>query len=172
MLPRPGGLYRPHKLTADWQASWIEPNLAEDPKKSNAAPMLRREFEINGVVERARAYVTSHGLYEVHLNGHRVGDQLFTPGWTSYNKRLQYQTYDVTNLIKSGANAVGVTLGDGWYRGFIGFGGQRDFYGDHVALLLQIKVTYKGGREEIVGTDAKWAGTGPVLMSEIYHGET
>jgi alpha-L-rhamnosidase len=98
---------------------------------------------------------------------------LFTPGWTSYQKRLQYQTYDVTNLIKSGANAVGVTLGDGWYRGFIGFGGQRNFYGDHVALLLQIKVTYKGGREEIVGTDAKWkAGTGPVLMSEIYHGET
>src|SRR5437870_2850053 len=89
---------------ADWQASWIEPDLSEDPKKSNAAPMLRREFQINGIVERARAYVTSHGLYEVHLNGQRVGDQLFTPGWTSYQKRLQYQTYDVTNLIKSGAN--------------------------------------------------------------------
>jgi len=126
---------------ADWRASWIEPDLSEDPKKSNAAPMLRREFQINGVVERARAYVTSHGLYEVHLNGQRVGDQLFTPGWTSYKKRLQYQTYDVTNLIKSGANAVGVTLGDGWYRGFIGFGGQRNFYGEHPALLLQIKVT-------------------------------
>ena len=158
---------------ADWQASWIEPDLSEDPKKSNAAPMLRREFQINGVVERARAYVTSHGLYEVHLNGQRVGDQLFTPGWTSYKKRLQYQTYDVTNLIKSGANAMGVTLGDGWYRGFIGFGGQRNFYGEHAALLLQIKVTYKGGREEIIGTDAKWkAATGPILMSEIYHGET
>lgn len=158
---------------ADWRASWIEPDLSEDPKKSNAAPMLRREFQINGAVERARAYVTSHGLYEVHLNGLRVGDQLFTPGWTSYEKRLQYQTYDVTNLIKSGANAVGVTLGDGWYRGFIGFGGQRNFYGEHAALLLQIKVTYKGGREEIIGTDPKWkAATGPILMSEIYHGET
>ena len=158
---------------ADWQASWIEPELAEDPKQSNAAPMLRREFQINGAVERARAYVTSHGLYEVHLNGQRVGDQLFTPGWTSYQKRLQYQTYDVTNLIKSGANAVGVTLGDGWYRGFIGFGGQRNYYGEHAALLLQIKVTYKGGREEIIGTDAKWkAATGPILMSEIYNGET
>src|SRR5258708_4920118 len=158
---------------ADWRASWIEPDLSEDPKKSNAAPMLRREFQINGVVERARAYVTSHGLYEVHLNGQRVGDQLFTPGWTSYKKRLQYQTYDVTNLIKSGANAVVVTRGDGWYRGFIGFGGERDFYGEHAALLLQIKVTYKGGREEFVGTDAKWkAATGPILTSEIYHGET
>src|SRR5207237_10038677 len=75
---------------ADWRASWIEPDLLEDPKKSNAAPMLRREFQINGVVERARAYVTSHGLYEVHVNGQRVDDQLFTPGWTSYQKRLQY----------------------------------------------------------------------------------
>jgi alpha-L-rhamnosidase len=158
---------------ADWQTSWIEPDLTEDAKKSNPAPMLRREFQLNGVVERARAYVTSHGLYDFQLNGQRVGDQLFTPGWTSYNKRLQYQTYDVTNLLKNGANAAGVTLGDGWYRGNIGFSGQRSFYGERVALLLQIKVTYKGGREEIIGTDANWkATTGPILMSEIYNGET
>ena len=159
--------------TSDWKASWIEPDLAEDPKKPHPAPMLRREFSLNGAVERARVYVTSRGLYELNLNGRRVGDQLFTPGWTSYNKRLQYQSYDVTNLLNSGANAVGVTLGDGWYRGNIGFSGQRNFYGEHAALLLQIKVTYKGGREEIIGSDAKWkAATGPILMSEIYNGET
>ena len=158
---------------ADWRASWIEPDLAEDPKKSNPSPMLRHEFKLNGVVERARAYVTSHGLYELQLNGQRVGDQLFTPGWTSYKKRLQYQTYDVTALLKSGANAAGVTLGNGWYRGNIGFSGQRNFYGEQVALLLQIEVTYKGGRKEIIGTDANWkATTGPILMSEIYNGET
>lgn len=157
----------------DWQASWIEPDLPEDPKQSNPAPMLRREFEAKSVVERARLYVTSRGLYEVHLNGERVGDQVFTPGWTSYQKRLQYQTYDITNLIKNGANAVGVTLGDGWYRGNIGFSGQRNVYGEHAALLLQIKVTYKGGREETIGTDVGWkSATGPILMSEIYHGET
>ena len=102
---------------SDWKASWIEPGLQEDVTKSGPAPMLRREFELSGVVTRARAYVTSHGLYEMHLNGQRVGDQLFTPGWTSYNKRLQYQTYDVTALLKTGDNAVGVMLGNGWYRG-------------------------------------------------------
>jgi alpha-L-rhamnosidase len=158
---------------ADWQASWIEPNLSEDPKQSNPPPLLRREFQISGTIERARAYVTSHGLYELQLNGKQVSDQLFTPGWTSYQKRLQYQTYDLTGLLKSGTNAIGVTLGNGWYRGNIGFSGQRNYYGDRAALLLQIKITYKGGREEIVGTDARWkASTGPILMSEIYHGET
>ena len=158
---------------SDWHTSWIEPDLPEDPKVPHPAPLLRREFSLAGVVESARVYVTSHGLYELQLNGRRVGDQLFTPGWTSYNKRLQYQTYDVTKLLSSGANAIGVTLGDGWYRGNIGFGGQRNYYGEHAALLLQIKVTYKGGREEIIGTDTKWkAATGPILMSEIYNGET
>ncbi len=83
---------------SDWKASWIEPDLPEDVTKSGPVPMLRREFKLSGAVARARAYVTSHGLYELHLNGQRVGDQLFTPGWTSYNKRLQYQTYDVTAL--------------------------------------------------------------------------
>ena len=120
-----------------------------------------------------RAYVTSHGLYEMHLNGRRVGDEVFTPGWTSYNKRLQYQTYDVTDLIKSGDNAVGVILGDGWYRGVIGWVSQRNFYGEKLGLLLQIKVTLRDGTEEMILSDGNWkASTGPIVMSEIYHGET
>lgn len=158
---------------SDWLVSWIEPDLQEDVKKSEPAPMLRRKFKVSGRVERARAYVTSHGLYELYLNGRRVGDELFTPGWTSYNKRLQYQTYDVTHLLKSGDNAVGALLGNGWYRGNIGFSGQRNFYGDRLALLLQLKITYQDGREEIIGTDQYWkARASPILMSEIYHGET
>jgi alpha-L-rhamnosidase len=158
---------------SDWKASWIEPDLPEDVKTSGPAPMLRHEFRAKGGVERARAYVTSHGLNEMQLNGQRVGDQIFTPGWTSYNKRLQYQTYDVTSLIKSGDNALGVTLGNGWYRGFLAWQDRRNIYGDRLALLCQIKITYKDGREETVGTDGSWkAATGPILMSEIYHGET
>jgi len=158
---------------SDWKASWIEPGLPEDPKKSGPAAMLRREFKLGGPIVSARAYVTSHGLYEMQLNGQRVGDQLFTPGWTSYNKRLQYQTYDVTSLLKTGDNAVAVQLGNGWYRGFLAWQDQRNIYGDRLALLCQIRVTYKDGREEIVGTDPSWkASTGPILMSEIYHGET
>ena len=158
---------------SEWQAHWIEPDLPEDLKVSGPAPMLRRVFKVNTPVERARAYVTSHGLYEMHLNGRRVGDELFTPGWTSYNKRLQYQTYDVTDLVRSGENAVGVMLGNGWYRGNLAWEDKRNVYGDKLGLLLQIRITYKDGREEIIGSDSSWkATTGPILMSEIYHGET
>ncbi|MDQ2921730.1 MAG: glycoside hydrolase family 78 protein, partial [Acidobacteriota bacterium] len=158
---------------SDWQTSWIEPDLKEDASKSQPAPMLRGTFKTSGAVKQARAYVTSHGLYEMHLNGRRVGDQLFTPGWTSYNKRLQYQTYDITSLLRSGENAVGVVLSDGWYRGNIGFSGQRNFYGERLALLMQIQIRYEDGHQEIVGTNPSWkTSTGPILMSEIYHGET
>ena len=157
----------------DWKASWIEPALPDDPKTPGPSPLLRREFAIKGEVRRARAYVTSHGLYEMVLNGRRVGDEVLTPGWTSYNKRLQYQTYDVTSLLRRGANAVGVSLGNGWYRGSLAWEGNRNIYGSRLGLLVQIHVTYANGREEIVGTDGQWkASTGPILASEIYDGES
>ncbi len=156
----------------DWVADWIEPRLQEDPSKPGPAPMLRKEFQVVGPVARARAYVTSHGLYELYLNGRRVGDQLFTPGWTSYAKRLQYQTYDITAQVKSGANAVGAWLGDGWYRGPIGTAAHRNHYGDHTALLTQIEITYRDGHVQTVLSDQSWkSATGPILMSEIYAGE-
>ncbi len=157
----------------DWKASWIEPDLADDTSKPGPVPLVRREFALRGPIERARAYVTAHGLYDLYLNGQRVGDQLFTPGWTSYGKRLQYQTYDVTPLLKPGANAVGALLGNGWYRGNLAWENRRNIYGDRLGLLVQVHVTYKDGRSEIVTSDASWkASTGPILMSEIYHGET
>jgi len=163
------GLLQP----SDWKASWIEPDLPEDVTKSGPSPMLRREFSITGDIERARAYVTSHGLYEMAINGQRVGDAVLTPGWTSYNKRLQYQTYDVTGLLKKGPNAIGVTLGNGWYRGYLAWNDKRNIYGDRLGLLLQVVVTYRGGRQETIASDASWkSSTGPILMSEIYHGET
>ena len=159
--------------SSDWQANWIEPDLKEDVTQSQPSPLLRGTFKTTGVVKEARAYVTSHGLYQMHLNGQRVGDQVFTPGWTSYNQRLQYQTYDVRNLLRSGENVVGVILGDGWYRGNIGFRGQRNFYGDRLALLMQIRITYEDGHQDIVSSNQNWkAAAGPILMSEIYHGET
>jgi len=158
---------------SDWTAAWIEPGFEEDVKVSGPSPLMRREFQLKGVVRRARAYVTSHGLYEMTLNGRRVGDELFTPGWTSYNKRLQYQTYDVTPLLKQGPNAIGVTLGNGWYRGTLAWEGNRNIYGSRLALLAQLHVTYSDGREEVVATDGQWkSAAGPILMSEIYDGET
>ena len=157
----------------DWKAEWIEAKIKEDVSKSNPAHMFRKEFTLKDGIVSARAYVTCHGLYEMELNGERVGDQVFTPGWTAYYARIQYQTYDITPLLKTGKNAVGVTVGDGWYRGHIGFRGQRNTYGEDLALLVQIQIKYSDGTTEIIGTDGSWkASTGPILMSDIYDGET
>jgi len=157
----------------DWKARWIEPAANEDRKASQPAPMLRGAFTVKGAVRSARAYVTSLGLYELEVNGKRVGDQLFTPGWTSYKKRLQYQTYDVTAHLRAGVNAVGATLGDGWYRGFLAWKDRRNVFGDRLALLCQLRIQYADGRVETVGTDGTWkSATGPIRLSDIYMGET
>jgi alpha-L-rhamnosidase len=160
---------------ADWKASWITPNLVEDQTKSNPAPLLRKEFTLNAKkkIERARLDASALGLYEMSLNGARVGDQYFTPGWTAYDFRFQYQTYDVTDMVKNGVNCLGAMLGDGWFRGHMAFAGKRNNYGKKVALLAQLVVTYTDGTVDVVGTDGTWkASTGPVLLSDIYDGET
>jgi len=157
----------------DWTAAWITPAWDEDLTTPQPVPMLRTTFAVEGEVRAARAYVTSLGLYEVELNGRRVGDQVFTPGWTSYDTRLQYQTYDVTGLLESGQNALGAMLADGWYRGNTTWDRRRNVYGEHLALLLQLRITYADGREQVVGSDPSWkATTGPIRMADNYNGET
>ncbi len=157
----------------DWVAQWIEPEWPEDPSVSNPCPMLRKTFSIDGQIKAARLYVTAHGLYEAELNGRKVGEQVLTPGWTVYSKRLHYQTYDVGGQLVSGENALGVTLADGWYRGNLGFRGQRNVYGDRLALLLQLKIEYTDGRVQWVCSDETWkAGTGPIRAADIYNGES
>ena len=159
---------------AGWTASWISPATSEDTTRSNPAPILRKEFSLDaGAITSARAYVTALGLYEMQINGRRVGDQMLAPGWTSYDKRLEYQSYDVTNLVKRGRNAVGVTLGDGWYRGRLAWETRRNTYGKQVALLAQVVVTYADGHQQVIGTDNSWkSSTGPIVDSDIYNGET
>jgi alpha-L-rhamnosidase len=157
----------------DWSAQWITPDLSEDSSRANPSPMLRREFSLAQRVASARLYVTSLGLNLVEMNGQRVSDHLFRPGWTSYDKRLQYDSYDVTGLVRPGANAIAVTLGDGWYRGHLGFEGKRNNYGMRLGLLAQLVVRYQNGQTQVVGTDGQWkSSTGPILMSDIYDGET
>lgn len=156
-----------------WTAQWIESLVEENKAESNPCPMLRKEFKVNRGIRSARLYISALGLYEIELNGNKVGDQVFTPGWTSYDHRLQYQTYDVTNRLKSGTNALGAILGDGWYRGYLGFSGQRNIYGNSLALLLQIHIQYEDGSSEMINTDGSWrSSTGPILMSDIYNGES
>jgi alpha-L-rhamnosidase len=155
----------------DWKASWIEPAIPGD-SSGGPAPILRREFDVKKAIKSARLYITSHGLYEAHINGKRVGDQYLTPGWTSYNKRLQYQTYDVTGLLKQGRNATGALLGDGWYRGNLAWGGLKNIYGKTLGLLYQLEVTYTDGSTELITSDAQWkSSTGPIRRAGIYYGE-
>lgn len=162
------GLLKP----SDWTAQWIEAELPDDTTRSNPAQYFRKNFQLKGKPVSARAYLTCHGLYEAFINGKRVGDWLFTPGWTSYNERLQYQVYDVTSLLQQGANAIGATLGDGWYRGVLAWGDNRNHYGNRLALLMQLEVQYADGTREVIATDGSWkAAHGPILSSEIYDGE-
>ncbi len=156
----------------DWKAQWIEPHFTED-SVLRPSPIFRKEFSTNKKIASAMAYITAHGLYEAQINGQRIGDAYLTPGWTSYHNRLQYQTYDVTNLIKNGNNAIGVTLGSGWYRGIIGFGDNINIYGKDIALLMQINITYNDGSTQMIATDNTWkSSTGAIRYAEIYNGET
>ncbi len=158
---------------SDWKAQWIAADVEEDPDTSNPANLLRKEFSLKGEIRQARLYITSLGLYEAEINGKTVGDQVLTPGWTAYQDHIQYQTYDVTYFLKSGSNAVGVTLGDGWYRGNIGWQGNRNVYGNRLALLFQLEVLYADGRRDLIVSDTSWkSSVGPILMSDIYNGET
>lgn len=155
---------------SDWKAQWIEPGYTED--KEFAAPLMRKEFSTGKKIKAATAYITAHGLYEAQINGTRVGDAYLTPGWTSYNKRLQYQAYDVTALLKQGTNAVGVTLGDGWYRGNFSFDHRRNIYGKDIALLFQLELVYTDGTTATIVSDASWkSSTGEIRSNGIYQGE-
>ncbi|MEF2277336.1 glycoside hydrolase family 78 protein [Deinococcus sp. YIM 134068] len=158
----------------DWTARFVAPIRDEDLSKPQPAPLLRREFDVKAGMVRARLYVTAQGVYEAGLNGERVGDHVLAPGWTSYDHRLRYQTFDVTGLLREGRNAIGATLGDGWFRGKLGFGGgRRNLYGTQLALLAQLEIGYADGTTERVVTDESWrSSTGPILGSDIYDGET
>ncbi len=156
----------------EWIGEWISNPWEEDPKKSEPSPYLRKVFDVSKEIALARLYISSHGLYQAEINGQRVGDQQFTPGWTSYDTRLQYQTYDVTSLLNKGENAIGIILGDGWYRGTLGWGDNRNNWGERLSAIAQVVITYTDGSSEVMGSDASWkAGRGPIVSSDIYNGE-
>lgn len=158
---------------SEWKAEWITPNPAELAPLTKPIFLLRKQFELKENIASARVYATGVGLYELYVNGERVGDELLAPGWTSYSKRIQYQTYDVTAQLCGNANVIGVMLADGWYKGDLTWEDKRHLYGDKRAVLLQMHVRYTDGTEEVVVTDTTWkAATGPILYSELYHGET
>jgi len=155
-----------------WKASWVRLGSESTEKGSKPAQYFRKDFSSTQKIKSARVYVTSLGLYQLYLNGKKVSTDLFTPGWTSYKNRIQYQTYDVTSMIQA-KNSIGAVVGDGWYRGNIGWGNENGYYGSKTALLAQLQLNYTDGTSEIIGTDESWkVTTGPILASDIYNGET
>ncbi len=154
--------------TETWKASWVTMGSEKESESSKPSQYFRKEFEAKKKVKSARVYVTSLGIYQLFINGKKVGTDLFTPGWTTYNKRLQYQTYDVTSMLNK-SNSIGAIVGDGWFRGTIA---KNLCYGDKLALLLQLQILYTDGTSETVITDKSWkVNTGAILESDIYNGE-
>ena len=162
---------------SDWVAHWIgDPTPSVD---SVAATMLRRRFTLAGPPARAVLYATALGVYEVRINGQRVGDHVLAPEFTDYHTRTQYQAYDITTLLHGGDNVIAALLGDGWYAGGIGLaralvGKARNIYGDHPRLLVQLELTSPSGATERIVTDSTWRVTrdGPIRSSDILNGES
>jgi alpha-L-rhamnosidase len=156
---------------ADWKAKWLEAGFAED-SINRPAQYFRKPFDVNKKIQSAYAYITAHGMYEAQINGKRVGDYYLTPGWTSYNNRLQYQVYDVTSLLKNGANAVGVVAANGWYRGYLAWNDNKNIYGKKLAILFQMEIEYTDGTTQTITSDESWKfATGAIRYAEIYNGE-
>jgi alpha-L-rhamnosidase len=161
------------ELLADSKAVTVAlPGVPVDRTVSRV-PLLRREFILSGPIRRARLFVTARGFYEFHINGTQIGDQRLAPGYTDYAKRIEYQTYDVTDRLKQGSNALGALLGYGWYAGHMNLAKLRCIDGFFPMLLAQLEIDLADGRRITIVTDEKWKTTlsGPVLWSDLLDGE-
>jgi alpha-L-rhamnosidase len=147
----------------DWKAKWIESGSPAD-SVNGPALLFRKPFLIRKKIISATAFITAHGMYEASVNGRKIGDAFLTPGWTSYNKRLQYQAYDITDMMAMGENVIGITVGSGWYRTPLAWNDNKNLYGKKLGLLLQLNITYSDGSQEMIISDKSWKATdqGPI----------
>ena len=158
--------------SVSWTAKWIASTIRGGPRTAAPAPYFRKAFRLDGPVKSSVLHITALGLYECEMNGKVVGDHIFAPGWTDYNKRVYFQSYDVTSLLSKGENAIGVILGDGWYSGHLAQH-DRGLYGERPQLLAQLEITAKDGSVMRVVSDSSWkTTTGPILESDLIMGET
>jgi len=162
---------------SDWKAQWISALTPRDTEIDGnnlpPCPYVRRTFTIAKPVQSATIFATARGLYELHLNGAKVGNAVLAPGWTDYHKHIEYQAYDVTSALHPGANTVGAIIGDGWYSGYVGFSRRRNLYGSRPALRLQMEINYTDGTHQRVVSDGTWTGrTGPIVYSDLLQGES
>ncbi|MBE0652925.1 MAG: family 78 glycoside hydrolase catalytic domain, partial [Bacteroidales bacterium] len=167
----------------NWQAKWIGYDLTHLGKGKiyhlPPSPYLRKQIQLDGNIRSARLYVTALGVYDFIINGEKVGNDFLNPGWTNYDKRVNYQAYDVTDYLSPGTNVLGSVLSEGWYAGYLGYAllvglpQVKNFYGKVPKLLAQLEVVYDDGQKEYFVTDNSWkASKGPLLESDILEGET
>jgi alpha-L-rhamnosidase len=160
---------------SDWTAVWIGPDETSDVRAQPTHPayLLRSTFALDESIVRARVYATARGLYELFVNGQRVGDIELAPGFTSYHSTLQVQAYDVTDLLTVGENVVGAILADGWFRGQVSALRRSAAYGDSVSLLAQVHIDHPNGASTVFGTSPHWWwSTGAVTAADLMEGET
>ena len=154
-----------------WVVDWVSPSSsAEIPEVARGAALLRAEFELAGEIREARVHATAHGVFDLEVNGRPASDELLAPGWSSYRHRVRFRTLDVSGLLTSGPNALGLWLADGWYRGRLGFnGGVWDNYGTDTAALIQLEVRDERGWRVVPLT---WSvGESPIGATGLYEGE-
>ncbi len=157
---------------SDWQAKWIAGDYNVSKKKRYPVDCFRKRFVLKDV-KKARLYASACGLYELHLNGKRVGEFVLAPGSTDNRKRIQYQTYDVTSLLIDGENELTSLLADGWYRGSSGSKGRTYTYGKVTKLLAQLEIEHSDGEKEVICSDSSWSWSndGPILFADLKDGE-
>lgn len=157
----------------EWQAKWISGDYIVDKKKRYPVDCFKRDFQLNKDIKSARLYITACGIYEATLNGDRVGNFILAPGHTDYRKRIQYQTYDVTNQLTKGDNILAVELADGWYRGSCGAWGLTNQYGRQTKLLAQLEIAFADGTNQTIITDDnwRWCNDGAIQFADNKDGE-
>lgn len=157
---------------SDWTAKWISGNYRPEKNHRYPADCFKKEFTIKGEIGKARLYSTARGVYDVTVNDTRIEDFILAPGVTDYRKRIQVQTYDVTDLLRE-QNTVELRLADGWYRGSVAAYGVTNVYGTQTSVLAQLEITYKSGFRETVVTDNSWAWSndGPIRFADLKDGE-
>ena len=158
---------------SDWKAKWITGNYSVKKNERYPVDCFRKQISVDAEVKSARLYITACGLYEAKLDGRKIGNFCLAPGHTDYRKRVQYQSYDVTDMLSQGDHALTVQLADGWYRGSCGAWGIRNQYGAETKILAQLEITYTDGNQETIVTDEswEWSNDGPIRFADNKDGE-
>lgn len=155
-----------------WESEWISAPFCGGPRTGSPAPYFRKSFNLTEKPKHAVLHITARGIYEGEINGIRVAEDVFAPGWTDFRKRIYVSSYDATALLRAGENVLGAILGDGWYCGAIAQK-ERQYYGERPMLLAQLEIEFANGKKMVVTTGKDWkVSAGPILENDLLMGES